>query len=139
MAETVISMSTRARRTYTGTFRFSDLNPVNRRPYSMSRFRQLPMWAAEVVMAAGYRMESWDRLVENGTVMEQPAFRGDHRLSTPKTWARMIARRRTGKAAPRGACEDCWGTGLADDFDASVTGTANTPFICDCMIWGEPA
>jgi hypothetical protein len=85
-----------------------------------------------VVTDAGYTAEQWNQLVTAGTVMEHPAFRGKHQLSDPKTWAAQVAMRDV-KAPLATQCPDCWGTGLAADYDGSVTGTFNAPFVCWCQ------
>ncbi|MGH3565184.1 MAG: hypothetical protein ACRDRH_03950 [Pseudonocardia sp.] len=30
-------------------------------------------------------------------------------------------------------CEDCLGTSIAHDFDASMTGIADAPYVCACV------
>ena len=62
------------------TFRFTDINPVTRRAYTASKYRDLPPWALHVVADAGYRPAHWNKLVTDGRVMEEPAFRGIYAL-----------------------------------------------------------
>jgi hypothetical protein len=120
------------------TFRFSEINPVVRnKTYAESMFRDLPDWAMNVVLDAGYRMHTWNALVRNRTVMEVGAFRAEHPFASGKDWARTVARReKQGPPKDGNTCEECWGTGLSHDYDASVTGIRNAPYVCFCYSAG---
>jgi hypothetical protein len=116
------------------TFRFSDRNPLDKaKSYAASQFRHLPTWAACVVRDAGYRPGQWNELVRAGSVLEQDAFRAEYPLAAGKDWDAEVARRDR-KDGPAGKCPDCWGTGLAPDWDGSVTGVrVGAPFVCFCL------
>lgn len=119
------------------TFAFTDVNPVSRRPYAQSRFRDLPLWAANVVLDAGYRVDDWNDLVRTRSVLEIDTFRATHPLASGKDWDRTLARRaKQGEPQDGRTCQECWGTGLSHDFDGSMTGTLNAPFICYCYTTG---
>jgi len=62
-------------------FRFTDINPITRRAYAASKYRDLPSWAIHVVNDAGVRPSRWNDLVSAGLVLEQPAFSGEYRLT----------------------------------------------------------
>jgi hypothetical protein len=120
------------------TFRFRWTNPLTYAPYEWSVFRELPSWASNVVRDAGYSPERWDGLVESGSVMSHPAFRGEHRLVDPEMWALRVARREREGSVSDGRCPDCWGSGLAQDCDGGITGTLGAAFVCPCTAFARP-
>lgn len=115
------------------TFRFRWINPWTKAPYELSLFRDLPPWASNAVRDAGYSPEQWDGLVASGAVMSHPAFQGEHQLVDPKSWVSEVARREREGSATDDWCPDCWGSGLAHDYDGSLTGIVDAPFACICM------
>lgn len=111
-------------------FRFSDTNPITGRPYSHSRWRDLPEYAADMIeRTTSLCGGEWDVLVEDGEVSE---FIDVDRRHPLKGWvSRLAGRQKTGRAS-KGMCPDCLGTSVMLDTDGSMTGRIGTPILCYC-------
>lgn len=111
-------------------FRFSDTNPITGKPYSQSRWQDLPEYAAVVIeQRLNFCGGEWDVLVEDGEVSE---FIDPDKRHSIKDWAASMARKqRTGKRRS-GECPDCLGSCVMFDSDGSMTGTVDAPMVCHC-------
>jgi hypothetical protein len=115
-------------------FTLADVNPLTGAAYAQSRYRELPPYAIAVI---GVTKDAWDRLVGSGTVGLALDVHRVHSLAPMlaelKARQRMVWDGHLNIAEDIGAlCEECLGTSIAHDFDASVTGVQDAPFVCFC-------
>ncbi|MGH3567052.1 MAG: hypothetical protein ACRDRH_13665 [Pseudonocardia sp.] len=109
--------------------RFQDVNPFTGAPYARSRFADLPGYAAWVVTdVLDLTSGTWDALVCSGEVAAVAASCSYFRVTD---WLRWAAERQS-RPAQSWECSMCWGTCVAFDVDASITGVVGTPVICWC-------
>lgn len=69
-----------------GRFRLTDVDPEIGRRYVELRFRDLPGWVADVVLAMGVNPGRWNALVEAREVLELPELEGWHTVPRPRGW-----------------------------------------------------
>lgn len=115
-------------------FTLADVNPLTGRHYQDSRYLDLPPYAVAVI---GVARDAWDRLVGSGTVGLALDVAQVHSLvamlADLKERQRLVWDGHVDVAEDIGAlCEGCLGTCIAHDFDASVTGVPDAPFMCFC-------
>lgn len=115
-------------------FTLADLNPLTGQRYEDSRYLDLPPYALAVI---GVTRDAWDRLVRSGTVGLALDVQQTHSLVAMlvdlKERQRLVWDGHIDVAGDIGAlCEGCLGTCIAHDFDASVTGVQDAPFMCFC-------
>lgn len=100
------------------SFRLSMSNPVTGRPYSESRWRDLPDYAAEVIESQSNLCGGeWDVLVEDGEVSEFLDIDKTHTVparkstGTRKRCPQCGGRGRPAWSALGDRCAGCWGQG----------------------------
>lgn len=115
-------------------FTLADLNPLTGQRYQDSRYLDLPPYVLAVI---GVTRDAWDRLVRSGTVGLALDVQQVHALvamlADLKARQRLVWDGHVDVAEDIGAlCAECLGTSIAHDFDASVTGVQDAPFMCFC-------
>jgi hypothetical protein len=92
------------------SFRFSDINEATGQPLTRDRFRDLPGWAMDTVLAH-VSPQRWNSLVRERRVLEElPHLDGEHRVSG--TFTPAGPRQNGWPGAPRETtCGQCRGTG----------------------------
>jgi hypothetical protein len=115
-------------------FTLADTNPMTGVSYAQSRYRGLPPYAVAVI---GVTQDAWDRLVRSGTVGLAFDLARTHSLVSMladlKARQRLVWDGHVDVADDIGdLCPECLGTSIAHDFDASVTGVQDAPFLCSC-------
>ncbi|MGH3567285.1 MAG: hypothetical protein ACRDRH_14885 [Pseudonocardia sp.] len=117
------------------TFSLADTNPLNGRPYQCSAYGDLPPYAMAAVGVTG---GAWDGLVRAGVVAL--VLDVNRLYSLAGTLGELRTRQRLvwdgeldlGESVGAELCSQCLGTLIAHDFDGSVTGTPDAPFVCAC-------
>lgn len=111
-------------------FRFRDACPSGPRALCATPFRFLPEFVQDIVVERlSLAPREWDVLVERGETLD---VTGCGRYTIPASLRCVRRLRSRTKAALPGVCEDCHGSSITLDADASLTGTRNAPTICPC-------
>jgi hypothetical protein len=112
-------------------FRFTDCNPLTRKPYACSRWWELPYligWLLREELQIPDVV--WDCLVSRGSALDMV---GPWEYRVPFTLdATAVTSRRIGRP-PEDACREWWDSGLDVDTDTSMTGVTNAVFVCECI------
>lgn len=123
------------------TFTFADVNPLLRARgnngvrYMESLFDELPWWAQQVLYTLDISPSRWNVMVVADATSSPAALAvlDDVFCLGGEAWFLELQIRAAAGHPPEGVCSDCWGTGIADDDDGSVTGMVGQPFLCFCI------
>lgn len=116
-------------------FALAHVNPLNGKPYRESPYMDLPPYVLAVI---GLTASVWDLLVRRGVLSlvldtlllhDVAPVLGELRERQRLIWDGELSL--ADEVGVR-LCEECLGTLVAHDFDGSITGTVEAPYVCDC-------
>jgi hypothetical protein len=115
-------------------FALADRNPRNGRRYQDSLYQELPPYAVAVI---GLTRDAWNGLVRQRAVGLALDVQQVHSLAPMlaqlKARQQMVWDGDLDIAETIGVlCGECLGTSIAHDFDGSVTGVLDAPYLCLC-------